>query len=115
MAINYTWDVSTVDTYPTKNGNADVVNNVHWKLKATDDTNKDSNGNNWSAELYGTQVLNTDSISNFVAFGSLNSSTVQGWVESAMGTEEVTRWKGILDRKIADDIARTTSVIKTIE
>jgi hypothetical protein len=114
MAINYTWDVSTVDTYPTKDGNADVVNNVHWRLKATDDTNKDSSGNNWSAELYGTQVLNTDSISNFVAFGSLNSSKVQSWVEAAMGDDEVTRWKGILDRKIADDIARTISVIKQI-
>ena len=115
MAINYTWDVSTVDTYPTKDSNADVVNNVHWELTATDDTNLDSSCNNWSAKLYGTQVLNTDSISNFVAFGSLNSSKVQGWVESAMGADEVSRWKGILDRKIADDIARTTSVIKTIE
>ena len=27
MAINYTWDVSTVDTYPTLDGNADVVYN----------------------------------------------------------------------------------------
>ena len=41
MAINYAWDVSTVDTYPTKDSNADVVHNVHWRLKATDDTNKD--------------------------------------------------------------------------
>ena len=114
MAINYTWDVSTVDTYPTKDSNADVVYNVHWKLKATDDTNKDSNGNNWSAELYGTQVLNTKSISSFVAFGSLDAAKVQGWVEAAMGADEVSRWKGILDRKIADDMARTTSVIKTI-
>ena len=89
MAINYTWDVSTVDTYPTKDSNADVVNNVHWELTATDDTNKDSSGNNWSAKLYGTQVLNTDSISNFVAFGSLNSSKVQGWVEAALTADTV--------------------------
>ena len=115
MAINYKWDVSTVDTYPTKDSNADVVNNVHWRLTATDDTNKDSSGNNWSAELYGTQVLNTDSISSFVAFGSLNAAKIQSWVEAAMGADEVSRWKGILDKKIADDIASTTSVIKTIE
>ena len=37
MAINYTWDVSTVDTYPTLDGNADVVYNVHWRLNAEDD------------------------------------------------------------------------------
>ena len=114
MAINYKWDVSTVDTYPTKDSNADVVWNVHWKLKATDNTNKDSNGNNWTAEIYGTQVLNTNSISNFVAFGSLNSSKVKGWVESAMGTNEVARWKEILKTMIAEKISTETE-IKTIE
>jgi len=36
--------VSTVDTYPTKDSKSDVVYNVHWKLTATDDTNKDSDG-----------------------------------------------------------------------
>ena len=40
MAIAYTWDVSTVDTYPTKDSKSDVVHNVHWRLTATDDTNK---------------------------------------------------------------------------
>ena len=34
MAIGYTWNVSTVDTYPTLDGNADVVYNVHWRLTA---------------------------------------------------------------------------------
>ena len=42
MAINYTWDVSTCDTYPTKSGKSNVVHKVHWVLKATDDTNNDS-------------------------------------------------------------------------
>ena len=36
MAISYAWDVSTVDTYPTKDSNSDVVYNVHWRLTATD-------------------------------------------------------------------------------
>ena len=45
MAIGYTWDVSTVDTYPTKDSKSDVIYTVHWKLTATDDTNKDSDGN----------------------------------------------------------------------
>ena len=63
---------------------------------------------------YGTQVLNTNSISNFVAFGSLNSSKVKGWVESAMGTNEVARWKEILKTMIAEKISTETE-IKTIE
>ena len=108
MAINYTWDVSTVDTYPTKDSNSDVVHNVHWKLKGTDDTNKDSDGNYWTAEVYGTQGLDTDSISNFIAFGSLNAAKVQSWVEAALTADRVTELKGVLDAQIAEKKTPTT-------
>ena len=113
MAINYAWDVSTVDTYPTKDSNADVVYNVHWRLKATDDTNKDSDGNNWTSETYGSQALDTDSISSFVAFGSLDAAKVQGWVEAALTADTVTALKEGLDAQIALKIT-PTSVTKTI-
>ena len=113
MAINYAWDVNTVDTYPTKDSNADVVYNVHWRLTATDDTNKDSDGNNWTATSYGSQGLDTDSISSFVAFGSLDAAKVQGWVEAALGADKVTELKSGLDAQIAEKIT-PTSVTKTI-
>ena len=113
MAISYSWDVSTVDTYPTKDSNSDVVYNVHWRLTATDGTNKDSDGNNWTSEVYGSQGLDTDSISSFTAFGSLDAAKVQGWVEAAMGADEVTKLKSGLDGQIAVKIT-PTSVQKTI-
>jgi hypothetical protein len=113
MAINYAWDVSTVDTYPTKDSNSDVVYNVHWRLKATDDANTDSDGNNWTAEVYGSQGLDTDDISSFTAFADLTSSDVQGWVEAALGADEVTALKTGLDAQIAEKIT-PTSVQKTI-
>jgi len=113
MAISYAWDVSTVDTYPTKDSNADVVYNVHWVLTATDGTNKDSDGNNWTANVYGSQSLDTDSISSFVAFGSLDAAKVQGWVEAALTADTVTELKSGLDAQIALKIT-PTSVTKTI-
>ncbi len=113
MAINYAWDVSTVDTYPTKDSNADVVYNVHWRLTATDDTNKDSDGNNWTADVYGSQGLDTDSISSFVAFGSLDAAKVQSWVEAALTADRVAEMKAGLDAQIAEKIT-PTSVQKTI-
>jgi len=113
MAISYVWDVSTVDTYPTKDSNADVVHNVHWVLTATDGTNKDSDGNNWTANVYGSQSLDTESISSFVAFGSLDAAKVQGWVEAAMTSDTVTELKSGLDAQIALKIT-PTSVTKTI-
>ena len=113
MAISYAWDVSTVDTYPTKDSNSDVVYNVHWRLTATDGTNKDSDGNNWTATVYGSQVLKTDSISSFTAFDSLDAAKVQGWVEAALTADEVTKLKTSLKADIAEKIT-PTSVTKTI-
>ena len=113
MAINYAWDVSTVDTYPTKDSNSDVVYNVHWRLTATDDANTDSDGNNWTAEVYGSQGLDTDSISSFVAFADLDAAKVQGWVEAALTADTVTAMKASLDAQIAEKIT-PTSVQKTI-
>ena len=113
MAIGYTWDVSTVDTYPTKDSKSDVVYNVHWRLTATDDTNKDSDGNNWTATSYGSQGVDTSDLSSFTAFADLKASDVQGWVEAALGADEVTAMKAALDSQIAELIT-PTSVTKTI-
>ena len=113
MAISYSWNVSTVDTYPTHNSQSDVVYNVHWRLTATDDTNKDSDGNNWTAEVYGTQAVDTSDLSSFTAFADLTASNVQGWVETALGADTVTTMKASLDANIAAKIT-PTSVTKTI-
>jgi hypothetical protein len=113
MAIGYTWDVSTVDTYPTLESNADVVYNVHWRLTAEDDANQDADGNNWTATSYGTQSVDTSDLSSFTAFADLTSSDVQGWVEAAMGSEAVQNLKDGLDAQIEAKI-NPTSVTKTI-
>ena len=113
MAISYTWDVGTVDTYLTKDSKSDVVHNIHWRLKATDDTNKDSEGNNWSADVYGSQVVDTSDLSNFKAFADLTASDVQGWVETSVGEERVQEIKDNLDAEIAKKVT-PTSVTKTI-
>ena len=113
MAIGYTWDVSTVDTYPTKDSKSDVVYNVHWRLTATDDTNKDSDGNNWTATTYGSQSVDTSDLSSFIEWSSLKASDVQGWVEAALTSDTVTSIKTSLDAQIAEKIT-PTSVTKTI-
>ena len=113
MAIGYTWDVSTVDTYPTLDSNADVVYNVHWRLTAEDDANQDADGNNWTATSYGTQSVDTSDLSSFTAFADLSASDAQGWVEAGMGSETVADLKSSLDAQIALLITPTT-VTKTI-
>ena len=113
MAISYTWDVSTCDVYPTKSSKSNVVYNVHWRLTATDGTNKDSNGNNWTATVYGSQSLDTSDLSSFTNWSSLDATKVQSWVEAAFTADTVTAMKAGLDAEIAEKVT-PTSVQKTL-
>ena len=110
MAINYTWDVSTVDVKEI-DGNADTVFNVHWRLTGTDDANtvKDMSDNDVAAAatVYGSIGLDTEDLSYFIAFADLTVSDVQGWVEAAMGEEEVQAKKDSLDATIAELVTPT--------
>ena len=112
MANIYTWDCKTVDTYPTHDSHSDVVYNVHWRLNAESDQ-QDSEGNNYSASVYGTHSVNADDISNFIPFADLTNDIVTGWVTSGMGDEEVANLKSGLDSNIDSQIT-PTSVTKTI-
>ena len=106
MAINYTWDVSTVDVKEI-DGNADTVFNVHWRLTGTDDVT------NESYSVYSSIALDTSDLSNFTAFADLTASDVQGWVEAAMGEEAVTNMKAGLDAQI-DELLNPVVQTKTI-
>ena len=112
MAISYNWDVNTVDVYPTDEEQTNVIYNVHWRINATD-TEVDAEGNPYTASVYGTQALDTSDLSGFIDFDNVTSAEVQGWVESAMGEEEVQSLKDSLDSKIAGEI-NPTSVTKTL-
>lgn len=106
MAINYTWNVSTVDVKEI-DGNADTVFNVHWRLTGTDDANNDAEGNPQAATVYGSIGLDTEDLSDFIAFADLTVSDVQGWVEAAMGEEEVQAKKDSIDETIAELVTPT--------
>jgi hypothetical protein len=113
MAISYEWDVNTVDVYPTDGDYTDVIYNVHWRLNATD-TQVDAEGNPYTASVYGTQVLDTSDLSGFIDFDNVTSSQVQGWVESAMGAEEVQSLKDSLDANIAGQITPTSVTMQLV-
>ena len=123
MAINYTWNVATVDTKPSvTDDNAitetDVIYNVHWRLTGTDDTNvdyQDADGNDvyYTADVYGTQSLDISDLGSFTAFDSVTTDDVEGWVTTAMGDEEVQNLKDAIAAKITEAIT-PTSETKTI-
>tara|TARA_R110002020_G_scaffold173984_2_gene364991 strand:+ start:7554 stop:7886 length:333 start_codon:yes stop_codon:yes gene_type:complete len=108
MAITYTWNCKTVDTYPTKDSKSDVIFNVHWRLNGEDDTEDKNTGS-----IYGVESINTDDLSTFTAFADLKESDIIGWVESGLGEDQVKSLKDNVDAQIAEKITPTV-VTKTI-
>ena len=104
--MTYTWNNKTVDTYPLLEGESDVIFNVHWRL-----TGEDDNENKGSA--YGTISLDTSDLSDFTAFADITEEQVNGWVEAALGADEVQAKKDAIDAQIAEKV-NPTVVTKTI-
>jgi hypothetical protein len=104
--MTYTWNNKTVDTYPSLEGNTDVIFNVHWRL-----TGEDTDGNVGST--YGTIALDTTDLSSFTSFADITEEQINGWVEAAMGEEEVQAKKDAIDAQIAE-LVNPSVVTKTI-
>ena len=104
MAINFEWDVSDCEVYPNKDGLSDVVHKVNYELKGVDDTNTDSNGKNYFAVSRGRVYLDTSDLSSFINWSSLSASDVQGWVENAMGADNVASVKSAIESDISNQI-----------
>ena len=102
MAITYTWNCTTVDTYPTKSDQTDVIFNVHWRLMGVDDTENENVG-----DSYGVASLDTEDLSTFTAFADITEADVIGWVEAALGEDQVAALKTSIDAQIAEKITPT--------
>ena len=102
MAITYTWNCTTVDTYPTKSDQTDVIFNVHWRLTGVDDTEDNNAG-----DSYGVVPLDTEDLSTFTAFADITEADVIGWVEAALGEDQVAALKTSIDAQIAEKITPT--------
>jgi len=102
MAITYTWNCTTVDTYPTKSDQTDVIFNVHWRLNGVDDTEDENTG-----DSYGVVSLDTEDLSTFTAFADITEADVIGWVEAALGEDQVAALKTSIDAQIAEKITPT--------
>lgn len=94
MLITNTWAVQQMDCYPEYEGEADVVFAVHWTLNATDGT--------YAAGAYGSIGLTLDPDADFVSFTDLTEEQVIGWVQDAMGEEQVAALEANVAKQIAD-------------
>lgn len=106
----WTWNVNTVDTYPSHTDDndvteSDVIYNVHWRLTGSDGTNEVTN--------IGTINLDVSDLSTFSDFDDVTSSDVEGWVETAIGSDSLADIKASIQTQV-DEISAPTSVTRTI-
>jgi hypothetical protein len=120
MAITYSWDFKTVDTYPThsdaqdpKNTENDVVYKVHYNLVGSET----KSGVTYSANCIGTINIDVTDLSDFTAFDNLTNTVVSGWVTASMEANEsgsVANLKTSISQSIVDQRI-PPSVTKYIE
>lgn len=96
MTITSTWSVVQMDCYPQADGETDVVFTVHWTLTATDGT--------YTGSVYGSQAVTVDPAAPFTPYADLTQDQVIGWVQSAMGPEQVTAYEDNVAGQIANQI-----------
>lgn len=94
MAITNTWSVVQMDAYPELDGQTDVVFTVHWQLNGTDGT--------YNGSVYGSVGVTLDEGATFVPYADLTQAQVIGWVQDALGEEQVAAYEANVAQQIAD-------------
>jgi hypothetical protein len=94
MSITTTWIVEQMNCYPTAEGQTDVVFNIHWRANATDGT--------YNATSYGTVGVTYKAGSPYTPYADLTQAQVVGWVQAALGAEQVATIEAGLATNIAN-------------
>ena len=100
MAITYNWTINPLECYPTASGETDVVFTAHWQFHATETVEDEV----YNATMIGTQALTYEAGTPFTPFHELTLEQVSGWVESAMGEEQINKIKANLAQQIENQI-----------
>jgi hypothetical protein len=110
--ITYDWNCKTVDAYIEKEGNADVVYNVHWRVTGISDQ-LDPGGCNYSVTNIGTQSLDVSKITNFIPWDEVTEAEVEEWTKAAMGEEQVLSIETNVAASL-EQVIKPTSITLTI-
>ena len=96
MAVTNTWAVVQLECYPEVDGETDVVFTVHWTLTGTDGT--------YTGYVYGSQGVSINPDEPFTPYDQLTEAQVIGWVQAAMGEEQVASYEANVAQQIEDQI-----------
>ena len=96
MPITNTWGVVQMDAYPELDGKTDVVFTVHWNLTGSDGT--------YTGYVYGSVGVTLDPDAPYTPYDQLTQEQVVGWVQAALGEEQVAAYEANVAKQIEDQI-----------
>lgn len=93
MAIEKTWIVEQLTSYPTAEGEIDVVFSAAWRLNGTD-------GEHF-ATMYGSVGVIYESGEPFTPYANVTSEMAVTWVKDALGANTIIDYETNIDNQIA--------------
>ena len=88
------WNIVSMECYPEKDGETDVVFVCHYTLTGVDDE--------YTGSVYGSVGVKLDDGAPFVPYANLTLDQVVGWVKDALGEEQVALMEANVTQQIAD-------------
>jgi hypothetical protein len=108
MSYTYEWQFNPLESYPTVEGQVDVVFKVHWQCYAS--TGSLETNDYYSDFETGVTYVTYESGSTFIPFNELTREIVYSWVENAMGIDEVNSIQQSLENRIESKIHPTVLI-----
>ena len=96
MSVTNTWVIEQMDCYPQSEGQTDVVFTIYWRVNAADGV--------YTSTSYGTVGVTYVAGSLYTPYAQLTQPQVVGWVQTAMGPEQVASIEASLATNIANQI-----------
>ena len=90
--IQYTWKIEQLDYDVSTENQANVVNNIHWRLLGTDGT--------YNGQTYGNLGVSLDVNKPFIAYANLTQEQVIDWLETNLGNERINDLKEAVKTQI---------------
>jgi hypothetical protein len=99
-----TWSIEQLSCYPQELGETDVVFSAAWRVNGVDDTS----GTPLYATVYGSQgVAPYTEGQPFTPYADLTQAQVIGWVQDAMGAEQVAAINANIEQQIESQVNPT--------
>jgi hypothetical protein len=96
MTATCSWVINCLECYPQQNDKTDVVFKINWARQANDGT--------YSSSVSGSELVTLDPDAPFTPYGDLTEAQVTGWLEAAIGVEEIAAIDANLNLRIENQI-----------